>query len=178
MCRLDDMLRMYDDFRFGVPQTKDLGIGIPTIADPTRAPEGKHVLFIWQHEPYRLGRGASEWDRVKEAIADGALKTLQKHTENLGTENILGRFVRSPLDLARHNPSWEGGDGNHIGVSLSQLFSNRPLPGWGDYRTPVKRLYMAGASTHPGPGVSGGARAAALRVMEDLGINTRKVLNA
>jgi phytoene dehydrogenase-like protein len=174
---LEEMLRMYDDFRSGIPQTKDLGIGTPTLADPSRAPEGKHVLFIWQHEPYLLKGGASGWDSVKTEIADGALKTLSDRTENLGPETILGRHVRTPLELERYNPSWIGGDGNHIGVSLSQLFSNRPLPGWGQYRTPVKRLYMAGASTHPGPGVSGGGRAAALRVMEDLGINVRKVLS-
>jgi phytoene dehydrogenase-like protein len=173
---LEEMLRMYDDFRYGIPQTKDLGIGIPTLADPSRAPAGKHVLFIWQHEPYRLAGGASRWDELKTEVADGALKTLQEHTKNLGPETVLGRFVRTPLELERYNPTWAGGDGNHIGVSLSQLFSNRPLPGWGQYRTPVKRLYMAGASTHPGPGVSGGGRAAALRVMEDLGINVRKAL--
>ncbi|MCL5735773.1 MAG: NAD(P)/FAD-dependent oxidoreductase [Actinobacteria bacterium] len=173
---MKEMLRMYDDFRYGVPQTKDLGIGTPTRADSSRAPEGKHVLFIWQHEPYRLDGGASEWDSRKAEIADGALDTLRKHTKNLGPEAILGRFVRTPLDLERCNPTWTGGDGNHIGVSLSQLFSNRPLPGWGHYRTPINRLYMAGASTHPGPGVSGGGRAAALRVMEDLKINVRKAL--
>ena len=173
---LEEMLRMYDDFRRGVPQTKDLGIGTPTVADPTRAPAGKHVLFIWQHEPYKVSGGALRWDELKAGIADGALRTLQDHTYNLGPDTILGRFVRSPLDLERYNPSWVGGDGNHIGVSLSQLFSNRPLPGWGQYRTPVGRLYLAGASAHPGPGVSGGGRAAAVRVMEDLGINVRKVL--
>jgi phytoene dehydrogenase-like protein len=173
---LQDMLRMYDDFRYGTPQTKDLGVGTPTISDPSRAPKGKHVLFIWQHEPYSPTGGFSKWEELRTEIADGALKTLQEHTNNLGPENILGRFVRTPLDLERYNPSWVGGDGNHIGVSLSQLFSNRPLPGWGQYRTPIKRLYMAGASTHPGPGVSGGGRAAALRVMEDLGIDVRKVL--
>jgi phytoene dehydrogenase-like protein len=176
MPRLEEMLTMYDDFRRGIPQTKDLGIGTPTIADPSRAPEGKHVLFIWQHEPYNVKGGPSSWDRLKTEIADGGLKTLQAHTKNLGSENILGRFVRTPLDLERYNPAWIGGDGNHIGVSLSQLFSNRPLPGWGQYQTPIKRLYMAGASTHPGPGVSGGGRAAALRVMEDLHIDIRKAL--
>jgi phytoene dehydrogenase-like protein len=172
---LDEMLRMYDDFRRGVPQTKDLGIGIPTVADPSRAPEGKHVLFIWQHEPYHVGEGPRTWDELKTEIADGALATLRERTENLDS-TILGRFVRTPLDLARYNPAWEGGDGNHIGVSLSQLFSNRPLPGLGNYRTPIKKLYLAGASAHPGPGVSGGGRAAALRVMEDLSMDIRKVL--
>lgn len=173
---LEEMLQMYDDFRSGIPQTKDLGVGTPTLADPSRAPENKHVLFIWQHEPYLLRGGACRWDTAKTEIADGALNTLCGRAENLGPETILGRHVRTPLELERYNPSWIGGDGNHIGVSLSQLFSNRPLPGWGQYRTPVKRLYMAGASTHPGPGVSGGGRAAAVRVMEDLGVNVRKVL--
>ncbi len=174
--RLDEMLRMYEDFRYGVPQTKDLGVGTPTLADPSRAPEGKHTLFIWQHEPYRLVGGATRWGELKTVVADGGLATLRKHTENMGAENVIGRFVRTPFDLERYNPSWIGGDGNHIGVSLSQLFSNRPLPGWGQYRTPVKRLYLAGASTHPGPGVSGGGRAAALRVMEDLHMDVRKAL--
>jgi phytoene dehydrogenase-like protein len=173
---LEQMLRMYDDFRHGVPQTGDLGIGTPTVADPSRAPAGKHVLFIWQHEPQTPVDGWVTWDELKTEIADGALQTLRDHTENLGPDTILGRFVRTPLDLEQYNPTWAGGDGNHIGVSLSQLFSNRPLPGLGQYRTPVKGLYLAGASTHPGPGVSGGGRAAALRVMEDLGINVRKVL--
>lgn len=173
---LEEMLHMYDGFRHGVAQTKDLGIGVPTVADPTRAPEGKHVLFIWQHEPYHVAAGVHSWDELKTEIADGALATLRDHTENLDAGNVLGRFVRTPLDLARYNPAWEGGDGNHIGVSLSQLFSNRPLPGLGQYRTPIKKLYLAGASTHPGPGVSGGGRAAALRVMEDLSIDIRKAL--
>jgi len=64
----------------------------------------------------------------------------------------------------------------HIGVYLSQFLTNRPLPGWGQYKTPVKKLYMCGASTHPGGGVSGGGRAAAQVIMEDMGIDFKKVV--
>jgi phytoene dehydrogenase-like protein len=175
---LEDMLRIFEEFTYGVPQTIDLGLGTLTLADPTRAPQGKHCLFIWQDEPYHLKDGGpSRWDDIKQEIVDGGLERLRRHTTNLGTENILGRFIRTPLDLERYNPSWIGGDANHMAVSLSQLFSNRPLAGWGHYRTPVKKLYMCGASTHPGPAVSGGSRAAVRVVMEDLGINFKKVIN-
>jgi phytoene dehydrogenase-like protein len=79
---------------------------------------------------FRRG-GAARWEEIKTEIADDSLKTLQKHTVSMGSENILGRFVPTPLEMERYDPSWKGGDGGHIGVSLSQLLSNRPLPGWG-----------------------------------------------
>ncbi len=174
---MEDLLRTFDDFSYGIPQTRDLGVGTPTLADPSRAPEGKHILFIWQDEPYNLKDGGpSKWDEIKQEIIDGGLETIRQHTTNLGPENILGRFARTPLDLERYNPSWPTGEAGHIGGTLDQLFSNRPLPGWGNYRTPVKKLYMCGASTHPGPGVSGASRAAVPVIMEDLGIDFRKVI--
>jgi len=115
------------------------------------------------------------FDEIKEQIADGALETLRKHTTNLGPENILGRHIRSPLDLERLNPAWPAGDAGHIGGSLTQIFGNRPLTGWANYRTPVKKLYMCGPSTHPGASVGGGSRAAMPIIMEDLGIDFKKV---
>lgn len=173
----EDILRMFEEFTYGIPQTRDVGIGMPTLADPTRAPDGKHTMFIWQHEPYNLKEGGpSRWDDIKQKIADGGLETLRKHTTNLGPENILGRFTRTPLDMERYNPAWITGDASQIGISLSQIFGNRPLLGWGHYRTPVKKLYMCGACTHPGPAVTGGSRAAMPIIMEDLGIDFRKVI--
>ena len=94
----------------------------------------------------------------------------------MGPENILGRAIMSPLDLERYNPAMIEGDVMHIGAYLSQFLTNRPLPGWGQYRTPVKKLYMCGASTHPGGGVSGGGRAMTQVLMEDLGIDFKKVV--
>jgi phytoene dehydrogenase-like protein len=67
------------------------------------------------------------------------------------------------------------GDVQHIGSFLNQYLSNRPLLGWGGYRTPIKSLYMCGASSHPGGGTTGGGRAAVQVIMEDLGIDFNKV---
>jgi phytoene dehydrogenase-like protein len=68
------------------------------------------------------------------------------------------------------------GDIMHISSSIAQSYGNRPMGGWGQYRTPINKLYMCGASTHPGGGVTGGGRAAALLIMEDLGIDYKKVV--
>jgi phytoene dehydrogenase-like protein len=120
---------------------------------------------------------AVRWDDIKKQIADGVLKTLHQHTTNMEEDNILGRLIESPLDIERRNPAMKEGDMGHIGHFLSQSFSNRPVPGFGRYRTPVDRLYMCGASTHPGVGVNGGSgRAAAQVIMEDLGIEFKKVV--
>jgi phytoene dehydrogenase-like protein len=84
--------------------------------------------------------------------------------------------MASPLDLERTNPAFINADCMHIGLFLSQYLSYRPLPGWGNYRTPVNNLYMCGASTHPGAGVTGGGRASVQVIMEDLGIDFKKVI--
>jgi len=94
----------------------------------------------------------------------------------MGQKNILGRWIMTPPDLARRLPSMLSGDIGHIGHFLNQSFANRPLMGWGNYKTPVSKLYMCGASTHPGLGVNGGGRAAVQVIMEELGIDFRKVI--
>jgi len=174
---MDEFLRLFDDLSYGIPVTKTPILGTATLFDPSRAPEGKHTLFLYQYEPYRLKEGGADyWDEIKQEIADGVLATVRKHTINMGSENILGRSISSPLDLERQNPAfWEGSIG-HLGMHLSQHLSNRPLPEWSQYRTPVRKLYMCGASTHPGAGVSGGGRASVQSIMEDLGINFRKIV--
>ncbi|MFC1995730.1 phytoene desaturase family protein [Chloroflexota bacterium] len=175
---LEDLLRMFEELAYGIPRVESPLMGVTSLIDPTRAPEGKHTLYLYHYEPYDLKDGGpSRWDEIKEEIADGFLGTLSQHTTNMGPENILGRFIRTPLDLERYNPAWIAGDFNHMGIFLSQLFANRPLPGWGHYRTPVSKLYMCGPSTHPGPAVSGGGRAAVQVVMEDLGIDFKKAIS-
>ena len=83
--------------------------------DPTRAPEGKHTLYLYHYEPYNLKEGAARWDQIKQEVADKILQNLQKHTTNMGDENILGRYVESPLDIERYNPAFVKGDILHIG---------------------------------------------------------------
>ncbi len=173
---LEDMLRVLDDIVYGVP-----AVGLPyltahSLEDPTRAPEGRHALSLLHFAPYELkDGGAGRWDDIKGEIAGRVLELAGRHVSNLRPENILGSSVMSPLDMERYNPAMVKGDVLHIAHLAPQYFSSRPLAGWGQYRTPVKRLYMCGASTHPGGGVTGGGRVAVQVVMEDLGMDFKKV---
>ena len=143
--------------------------------DPSRAPEGKHTLYLYHYEPYNLKGGAARWDEIRQEVADGILKALQDHTTNMGEENILGRWISSPLDFERINPAFIQGDHGHIGRYIYQALGNRPIPRW-NYKTPVEKLYMCGPGTHPGAGICGGGRAAVQVVMADLGIDFEKVI--
>jgi phytoene dehydrogenase-like protein len=90
----------------------------------------------------------------------------------MNEKTILGRAVLNPLDLSRKNTSFFEGEIMGIGNTFCQSFSFRPIPGWGHYRTPVDGLYMTGACTHPGGGISSGpGRAAAMIICEDMKID-------
>jgi len=173
----EEYLRGFDDYQYGVPNTIMPSWSAATVFDPSRAPQGKHTLYLYHFAPYKLkDGGAMKWDDIKQEIADGVLKTAQKYCINLSSENILGRWICSPLDFERMNPAMREGDVCHIGNFLTQLFASRPISGWGHYRTPIRNLYMCGSSTHPGGGVTGGGRAAVQVIMEDLGIDFKKIV--
>ncbi len=174
---MEEFLRAFEEFTYGITNTKVALLVTPTTLDPTRAPEGKHTLYLWHYEPYNLKDGGpAKWDEIKQEVADSILQAAGERTTNLGSDNILGRWIMSPLDMSRYFPSMLEGDLGHAAHFLTQFFANRPLPGWGRYRTPIERLYMCGASTYPGQGVTGGGRAAVQIVMEDLGIDFKKVI--
>lgn len=175
---MEELFRSFEEYSYGIPCTKYPTMITQTLADPSRAPEGKHTLGLTHFAPYKLKEGgAARWDETKQRIADGILEALRERTTNMGDENILDRHIMSPLDYERWNPALVHGDVHHLGLYLTQLLTNRPLPGWGNYRTPLKKLYMCGASTHPGGGITGGGRAAVQIVMEDLGIDFKKVIS-
>jgi phytoene dehydrogenase-like protein len=150
---LEDMALAYQQAAAGrLPERPTLVVGQPTVVDPSRAPEGKHVLWIQA----RVVPGAVDWEREREPFADRVLAQLEEYAPGLGSL-ILGRHVLSPVDLERANPNLVGGDqlaGSHHAF---QHFFLRPLPGWTRYRTPVERLYQCGASTWPGAGVGAGS---------------------
>jgi len=174
---MENFLRSFEGFSYGIPNTDMPLMVTATIYDHSRAPQGKHTLYLYHYEPYRLKDGGpGKWDEIKQEIADQVLETTRQHTTNMGQENILGRWIMSPLDMEKYFPSMLDGDIGHIGQFLTQFFAHRPLPGMGQYRTPIENLYQCGASTHPGLGVSGGGRATVQVIMEDLGIDFRKVI--
>jgi phytoene dehydrogenase-like protein len=125
---------------------------IPTVHDPSLAPEGRHVVTIdVNSQPYTLGEGS--WDELRDPVADRAIAKLGEYFPNL-PDSILERQVLAPPDLEALL-GISGGHALHGEMAFDQLFNLRPVRGWADYRTPVEGLYLCGAGTHPGGGVTG-----------------------
>jgi phytoene dehydrogenase-like protein len=126
---------------------------IPSTVDATLAPPGKHVASLFcQHFSYALPDG-KHWDDCKDEAADLVIDTVNRHAPNFKA-SVLGRKILSPLDLEREF-GLTGGDIFHGALGLDQLYSARPVLGYAAYRGPLANLYMCGAGTHPGGGVSG-----------------------
>jgi phytoene dehydrogenase-like protein len=124
----------------------------PSVHDPSLAPEGRHIITVdVNSQPYGLAEGT--WDERRDAVADRVVEELGELMPNL-PGSILHRQVLTPLDLERVL-GLTGGHALHGEMSLDQLFSLRPAKGFADYRTPVRGLYLCGAGTHPGGGVTG-----------------------
>lgn len=161
---LDMMAATYSQAMAGMlPVEPLLVVGQPTAIDPTRAPEGKHVLWVQVRVLPSVIRGdaageiaARDWDAAKEACADRVVAIIERYAPGTAAK-VLGRAVLSPLDLERDNPNLVGGDSLSGSHHLDQHFLFRPAPGWSRYRTPVDALYMIGASTWPGGGTGAGS---------------------
>lgn len=126
---------------------------IPSTVDDSLAPPGKHVASLFcQHFDPELPGGAS-WDDHREAAADAVIDAVTAFAPNF-REAVIARQIHSPTDLERKF-GLTGGDIFHGALSLDQLWSNRPLLGYADYRTPIANLYLCGAGAHPGGGVTG-----------------------
>ena len=146
--------RAYMDARtLGWARAPAIEMHIPSVLDDSLAPPGRHVasLFCQQFAP--IPPDGSSWDNHREAAADLIIDTVTAHAPNFKA-SILGRMILSPLDLER-KLALTGGDIFHGALTLDQLYSARPALGHGDYRSPVKGLYMCGSGAHPGGGVTG-----------------------
>ena len=146
-----------------LPREPVLVVGQPTAVDPSRAPEGKHVLWVQVRVLPATIRGdaakeitATHWDEAKEPYAARVLGLIEHYAPGLSGK-ILGKAVFSPLDLERENPNLIGGDSLSGSHHLDQNFIFRPVFGWSRYKTPVKALYLCGASTWPGAGTGAGS---------------------
>ena len=140
---------------------------IPSTLDDSLAPPGRHVASLFcQHVAPELPDGQS-WDQHRDAVADLMIETVNAYAPNFKA-SVLGRQIMSPLDLER-TFGLIGGDIFHGAMSLDQLFSARPMLGHGNYRGPLRGLYMCGSGTHPGGGVTGApGHNAAREVLRDL----------
>ena len=161
---LDQMARTYQQAQAGLlPDEPILVVGQPTSQDPSRAPEGRHVLWLQVRMAPGTIRGdaagtiaATDWTVAAEPFAERALDILERYAPGLRSR-ILGRRIVTPQELESDNPNLVGGDqicGSH---HLAQNFLFRPARGHADGLTPVKGLHLTGAAVWPGAGTGAGA---------------------
>ena len=145
--------RCYDIAKFGeIPEELWVDCVVSSNADPSLAPAGKHILTCFvQYVPYHLREG--NWDEKRELLGNRVTKKIAEYAPNVPNA-IVARQVLTPLDLERTYGLTEGNI-FHGDLRLEQLFFMRPVSGWSQYRTPVDGLYLCGAGTHPGGGVTG-----------------------
>jgi phytoene dehydrogenase-like protein len=160
---MDQMARTYAQAKAGLlPEEPVIVVGQPTVADPSRAPDGKHVLWLQVRMAPGTIRGdaagqigANDWGGAARPFADRALEILDRYAP--GTRGkILGQRIVTPAELEAENPNLVGGDqlcGSH---HLSQHFLFRPLRGRADGSTPIRDLHLTGAAVWPGAGTGAG----------------------
>jgi len=120
--------------------------------DPELATPGRHVLTTFvQYLPFQPAKGS--WDQHREWLGDRVVEIIGRYAPNVPAA-VVGRDIITPLDLERRFGITEGNI-FHGDIRMDQLFFMRPLPGWAHYKTPIDGLYLCGAGTHPGGGVTG-----------------------
>jgi phytoene dehydrogenase-like protein len=164
---IDYLERAFDEAKYGAFSRQPyLEIAMPSVTDPSLAPQGKHVMSVYmQYAPYKLKGG--NWDKERVALGDTVVKTLAQYAPNL-PELIAHHQIITPQDL-EDDFGLTGGHIFHGELSLDQFFTMRPLLDWARYRTPIRNLFLCGSGTHPGTGLTGGSGANAAReIVKDL----------
>lgn len=166
-----DIDMQYNEIASGIAPTNPfLWSACWTLMDPTRAPAGQHTMIVDTFVPVRLVNG-DDWEEIGPGYVDDVLlPQLQQYTTNMQKDNILGQYITTGPTLARAN--WSFVDGTTTGGerTLAQMGMFRPIPGYSDYRAPIKKLYMTGPSCHPGGGICAMGTITANVMLEDFGL--------
>ena len=154
----------HGEFVAGRPPTEPAALVMtPSALDPTIAPADRHNVSVWaQWHPHTLSTG-EHWDDIADREADKVVAQVERAAPGF-TGTIEHRHVQTPLDLERELGLLRG-NVMHVEMGLDSMFSYRPLPELAGYRTPVRGLFLTGASTHPGGGVFGASGRTAARVV-------------
>jgi phytoene dehydrogenase-like protein len=157
---IDYLERAFDESKYGqFSKQPYLEATIPSLTDPTLAPDGKHVMSIYmQYAPYKL---KGDWESQRKALGQTVVQTLAQYAPNL-PELILTHQIITPQDL-EDIYGLTGGQIFHGDLALDQFFTMRPLLDWARYKTPIENLYLCGSGTHPGAGLTGGSGVNAAR---------------
>jgi phytoene dehydrogenase-like protein len=158
---VDYLERAFDHSKYGRYSPEPyIELTIPSLLDPGLAPTGAHILSAYvQFAPFALRD--RRWDDEREGLATVTLDTIERHAPGLRSL-IVAQQVITPLDLER-TYGFTGGHIFHGELALDQMLTMRPLLGWGQYRTPIRDLFLCSSGTHPGTGLTGGSGANAAR---------------
>jgi phytoene dehydrogenase-like protein len=160
---IDYLEQAFDLSKYGdAPVRPLLECVIPTLTDPALAPGGRHVMSIYvQYVPFDLRD--RDWNAAREGLQQTVIDTLAEHAPGLPSLVLAAQTI-TPADLEA-TYGFTGGHIHHGELALDQLYVMRPLLGWAQHRTPIEGLYLCGAGTHPGGGISGANGANASRVV-------------
>lgn len=174
--RMDQLRQAFDECRDGkLASYFNAVVAHHTRHDPTRAPDGKHTLYLYCFAPLELEGGWSE--KIRDDYRDWMLAEYGKFCTNMDESNIIGRHAESPADMAQWSRSFQNGDIFGIGNWPHQYLGRRPTPALAQYAVPgVEGLYLSGPFMHPGGAVTGGGRATAMKIMGDIGIDASKYM--
>ena len=146
--------RSFDHAKYGeYSEAPVVEITLPTVSDPSLAPDGHHVLSaVVQYAPYRLKDG---WQNSKQAFQQLVIDTIEEYAPDLPDQIVAGELL-TPVDLEQRF-GVTGGHWHHGELALDQFLMLRPVAGAAQYASPVPGLYLCGAGCHPGGGVMGSA---------------------
>jgi phytoene dehydrogenase-like protein len=158
---IDYLERAFDASKYGeFSAAPYLDVTIPTLLDPSLAPEGKHVLSAFvQFAPFKLKEG--NWNTRRKQLGDTVVKTLSAYAPKL-KDLVECMQVITPQDLET-TYGFTGGHIFHGELALDQLFTMRPVLDWARYKTPIRGLFLCSSATHPGNGLTGASGANAAR---------------
>lgn len=180
---IEKMERAYDDWKAGhFSRDPFQDVMIPTMIDPTMTPPGKHFMSCFvQYAPPKIGdlaEGGRDWtDADRDAFGEACLNQIERYAP--GFRNLVRHVeIRTPRELEAEVGLTEGNifQGE---LTFDQLLFNRPVPGYANYRTPVRDLWICGSSTHPGGGVMGApGRNAASEILRDAKLSPKDMSDA
>jgi phytoene dehydrogenase-like protein len=173
---VEDIEQQYAELGRNIPPTNPfLWTACWTLKDPSRAPDGKHTLIMDTFVSNRLPNGG-RWTAqlAKEYVDNVMLPVLQRHTTNMGRENILGEYIDYADALERDNRSLVNGTTTGGERTQAQMGFLRPFPGYSQYRSPIKKLWMTGPCTHPGNGITAMGTVTAVEMLREFGMRSEK----
>jgi phytoene dehydrogenase-like protein len=158
---IDYLERAFDESKYGNSSPQPyLEVTIPSLTDPSLAPNAKHVMSVYmQYAPFKLKN--ADWDSQRSALGETVVRTLAEYAPTLPALVEDGQII-TPKDLET-TYGLTGGHIFHGELALDQFFTMRPLLDWARYNTPIPNLYLCGSGTHPGAGLTGGSGANAAR---------------